>query len=325
MLTVLEGSGSTIQEYSDLSRAAEAAKGGKSVCWVDIAFDARKDDPAEVKQVGEVFRFHPVVSEDLASLQRRPRIKVYESSVFLVWQALADDPTTPRLEVSALKIALGRHLLVTVHDRPIAEIDKMKAVLMEDPKLLTRGADWLLYLILDALVYEYFPLVERISDEVNRMEDTMIRTPSEDDLHNVLHVKRQLLAMSKTISLEREVLRGVTRPDGGLVAVGSRPYFENVFDHLLMVIDLVETARDEVSGAMDVYLSSVSNRLNDIMKRLTIVATIFMPLTLISSIYGMNFRYMPELNVKGFYFGVLGAMVAIVIGMLAYFKRRNWF
>ena len=286
-----------------------------SPVWVDVL----RADEATLKAISMHFPLHPLAMEDCLHFPQRPKLDVYEDSTFLIWlmPALPDGAGIVSTE---LDVFLGREHLITVHPEPIVMVDKVAAHVGE---YLRRGVEWTLHGILDLAVDAMFPLVESLADELEEIEDLMLVDAKSEHLERLYGAKRALVQLHKVVGPERDAIRGLARLEA-FVAPDAYMYFQDIGDHLARVADSVDTYREVASGTMDIYLSSVSNRMNLIMKQLTVIATIFMPLTLISGIYGMNFRYMPELEWRFGYFGVLGGMLVIVVLMLWFFKRRKW-
>lgn len=283
--------------------------------WVDVL----DPDEATLHALAERFPMHPLAIEDCLHFPQRPKIDVYPDSTFLIWliPVLVDSDGVQTHELDAF---LGEEHLVTVHRERIQAID---AVAEEAAAFLSRGVEWTVHAILDRAVDALFPALEQIADALEELEDAMLANAEREHLARLYQAKRALVQLHKIVVPERDVVRGLARAEA-FVEPDAYMYFQDIGDHLARAIDSIETYRDVASGAMDIYLSAQSNRMNEIMKQLTVIATIFMPLTLISSIYGMNFRYMPELEWRYGYFAVLVAMAAIAVWMVWFFRRRRW-
>ncbi len=292
----------------------EAAVAAESA-WVDVL----APDQGTMAKIASVFGLHPLAVEDTLHFPQRPKIDAYDGTLFLIWIAPTEviDDDVRMQEIDAF---MTRQALVTVHREPCPSIDRVA----EEPQLyMTRGTDWTLHAIIDRLTDSAFPLVDAIGGRLEDIEDVMLEEASHEHLEELHRLRRVLLTVHRAMGPERDVLRELAR-QRDLVSEEAYHYFTDVGDHLARVEDALDTYREVASSAMDIYLSSVSNRTNAIMKQLTVVATIFMPLTLISGIYGMNFRYLPELQWRYGYFGVLVGMSGIVAVMLLFFKRRGW-
>lgn len=283
--------------------------------WIDVS----EPDEAALAAVGERFPLHPLAVDDCLHYLQRPKVDVYGDSSFLIWLVPHLDDAD-RVQTDELDAFLGERHLITVHAAPIEPLSR---VADNAGDYLGRGVEWVLHAVLDQAVDGMFPLVDELSDELEELEDLMLADARTDQLERLYAGKRSLLQLHKIAGPERDALRTLARLDQ-FVAEEAYLYYEDVGDHLARFADSVDTYRDVASGTMDIYLSSVSNRMNMIMKQLTVIATIFMPLTLISGIYGMNFRYMPVLAWRWGYHAVLVVMALLVVAMMWFFKRRKW-
>ncbi|MEK6655676.1 MAG: magnesium/cobalt transporter CorA, partial [Thermodesulfobacteriota bacterium] len=194
----------------------------------------------------------------------------------------------------------------------------------EKGRLRKAGADYLAHALLDAIVDSYFVILDKFGEKIENLEDALIGRPSPETLRAIQALKREMLLLRKSVWPLREMIGGLARSDSPLIHAPSVIYFRDVYDHAVQVIDTIETYRDMLSGMLDIYLSSISNRMNEIMKVLTIIATVFMPLTFLAGVYGMNFKYMPELEKPWGYFALWGVMIVIAVFMLIYFRRKKW-
>ncbi len=285
--------------------------------WIDIV-DVDMDSLAAVATRLDL---PPLAVEDCLHFPQRPKIDVYPQMTFLIWLL---PHLVPGDGVSSLEldVFLGEEHLVTVHREELAIIDR---VADHAEEFLSRGVEWTLHALLDTAVDEAFPVIEALSDELEELEDLMLADSRPSSLQRLYAAKRALVQLHKIVGPERDVVRGLARLEA-FVEPAAYMYFQDIGDHLARVADEVDTYREVASGTMDIYLSSVSNRMNAIMKQLTIIATIFMPLTLISGIYGMNvLRGMwPPVDAVWSFPAVIISMGAITIGMLWFFKRRDW-
>ncbi|MGB4593998.1 MAG: magnesium/cobalt transporter CorA [Coriobacteriia bacterium] len=285
--------------------------------WIDVL--APEKDSLEV--VGRRFHLPPLAVEDCLHFPQRPKIDVYPDVTFLIWllpQAITEDGVTS----SELDVFLGEEHLVTVHREAVDAVERIAAHAQE---YLKRGAEWTLHAILDTAVDEVFPVVETLSDELEDLEDLMLSDARPSELQRLYAAKRGLIRLHKIVGPERDVVRGLARLEA-FVEPEAYMYFQDIGDHLARVADEVDTYRDVASGTMDIYLSAVSNRMNQIMKQLTVIATIFMPLTLLSGIYGMNVLngMWPPVDAAWAFPAIVGSMVVIAIWMVWFFRRREW-
>lgn len=285
--------------------------------WIDVL------DPDEeaLQAVSRRFPLPPLAMEDCLHYPQRPKLDAYRDQSFLIW-LLPQFVIGDGLVTHEIDVFLGEEHLVTVHRADVPSLDR---VLAHAEAYLERGAEWTLHEILDVAVDEVFPLVEVLSDELEQLEGLMLDEARPEHLQRLYRVKRALVALHKVVSPEREIVRGLARLEA-FVEPDAYMYFQDVGDHLARLIDQIDTYREVANGTMDIYLSSQSNRMNQIMKTLTVVATIFMPLTLISGIYGMNvLRGMwPPSEASWSFPAIVASMLIIAVGMVWYFRRRDW-
>ncbi len=289
-----------------------------SWAWVDVL----APDQATVDLLATTFDLHPLAVEDLLHPQSRSKIDIYPESLYFAW-------LTPRqrdgdgITVDEVDVLLGQKYLITTHDEPIAAIDQ---VVTEAGKTIRSGADWTLHAIIDLQVDATMPLVDEIGDELNAIEDAMLESsPRQQDLRDLHQVRRQLVRLHRIVAPERDVLHALAR-ERDVVSEDAYRYFLDVGDHVSRVLDSIEIYQDVGASVMDVYLSAQNNRMNEIMKQLTVVATIFMPLTLISGIYGMNLLVgmWPGPLGRWSFVLVVGSMLLIALSMSAYFRKKKW-
>lgn len=285
--------------------------------WVDVL----DPDAEALAPIAAAFGLHPLAVEDCLHFPQRPKIDPYEDNMFIVW-ALPRLVPDDGIAYTEIDVFLGKGFLVTSHLEPVAVIDELAS---DAASILCRGAEWTLHALLDQAVDEIFPAVDYIADQLDTIEDSLLERADQDDLHRLYAMKRLLIALHKTIGPERDVVRGMARQNE-LISQEAYLYFQDIGDHLARVADSVDTYRDVASGAMDIYLSAVNNRMNAIMKQLAVVATIFMPLTFMSGIYGMNITegMWPPITAVWSFGLVIGSMAVIAVWMLWFFRRRNW-
>lgn len=305
----LDGAGHSSGGVESLDRI----EAGASV-WVDVS----NPDLATLQAIAERFPLHPLAIEDCLHFPQRPKLESYDGALFFIW--ITPVGTSGEIRKQEIDVFLGSDWIVTVHREPF---DALRRVAGEAEHHLALGPDWLLHAVLDGLVDDVFPVVDSIGDHLEDLQDEMLERADQSHLEELFKMRRELIDVHKALGPERDALFGLVR-ERELVSEEAYRYFQDVGDHLARLMDTVETYREMAALAMDLYLSSASNRMNQVMKQLTIVATIFMPLTLITGIYGMNFRNLPELTWRYGYFGVLAAMGVVVIVMLTEFKRRGW-
>jgi magnesium transporter len=281
-------------------------------------------DASVLKELATRFGVHALVVEDIANVGQRPKVEQYESYLFVVIDVLrfGSDGTLREQQVSLL---LFEKLLVTVEEH---ESDLFKLVVerlrAQGGKMRQFAVDYLAYALVDAAVDHYFPTLEHVGEQIDAVEDVLLDKPDRKSFEELHRIKRDLLRMRKATWPLREMVGALARTDSPLVREGTRVWLRDVYDHAVQVIDIVETFREMTQELADLYLSSVSNRMNEIMKTLTLFATVFMPLTFIVGVYGMNFQYIPELAWRWGYAAVWVVMLLVAAGMAWMFRRRGW-
>ncbi len=278
-----------------------------------------------IKNLGDVFGFHPLVQEDILNTDHRPKIENYDEYAYIVAKLLLYDENQSEYTNEQESFILGKNYVISFSERKTEIYSPVKERIMKGAGHITKmGADYLLYSLLDVIVDNYFDVLEKLSDEIEIAEDELISNPSPDTLKVIHKFKRQMLYIHKAVWPLREVIGELERNETSLVKESTSLYIRDLYDHIIQIMETVETLRDILSSMLDMYLSSISNRMNEVMKILTIISTLFIPLTFIVGLYGMNFRYMPELNWRFMYPVVWIVMITIVIFMVAFFKRKKW-
>jgi magnesium transporter len=296
-------------------------KDSPTVTWINIVGLHRTD---AIEKIGSHYNLHPLVLEDILNVTQRPKIDYFENYIFIVLKMLTYNDESNEVESEQVSIILGKNFVFTFQERKGDVFDSVRERIRNNKGIIRKnGADYLLYSLIDVIVDNYFIILEKLGEEVEDLENEVVSNPSPDTVQTIHRLKRNLIDLRRSIWPLREVLNNLSRGESELLKKTSI-YFRDVYDHTVQIIDTIETFRDMVSGVLDIYLSSVSNRMNAVMKVLTVIATIFMPLTFITGIYGMNFKYMPELEWKFGYPLVLIVMLCIGIGMIIYFKRKKW-
>jgi magnesium transporter len=291
--------------------------------WVSL----EQPSPEEIQLIlQDRFHFHPLAIEDcLNDGYQAPKVDVFGSYLFIIVHALQADFPLDQMDTVELNCFLGSNYLVTVyrgnHTSPVQTVWQR---LERDERPIERGADFLCYTILDQLVDEYMPLLDTMDAELDQLEDEVIARPKPAVLERILSLKHSILTLRRIIAPQREVMNRLSRDDLPQIAPQHRIYYRDIYDHLVRIHDLSESIRDVVAGTLDTYLSATSNRLNEIMKALTLVSTIFLPLSFLAGVYGMNFEYFPELHWRYGYFAVWGIFILIIGAMLGYFRYRQW-
>jgi magnesium transporter len=294
-------------------------KGTEGVTWVNVDGLGNAD---LIGELGTLFGFHPLALEDALNTPQRAKMDDYGSHLFAVLRMLHFEE---QVETEQVSIFLCPNVVVTIQERPGDCLEPVRQRLRKEASQVRRqGADYLMYAILDAIIDNYFPFLEQVGEVVEHLEDEVVQNPKRHTVARVHAIKRHLLDVRRSVWPLREALNTLLRDESPLVHKATRPYLRDCYDHAVQVLEIVETYRELTAGLMDVYLSSLSNKMNEVMKVLTVIATIFIPLTFLAGVYGMNFQYMPELHQRWAYPALWGLMVFLAVGMLVIFRRKGW-
>ena len=293
-----------------------------TVTWVNI--DGLRD-VAAIEKIGKDFGLHPLVLEDIVSGGQRPKMEDFGDYIFMVLKMLVLEKGADEVRAEQVSLVLGPSFVISFQEVAGDVFELIRDRIRQGKgRIRKMGSDYLAYALLDAIVDNYFIILERFGERIESLEDELIGNPSPDTLQTLHNLKREMIFLRKSVWPLRELISGLQRAESRLIADATSIYLRDVYDHTIQVMDTVESFRDMVSGMLDTYLSSLSNRMNEVMKVLTIIATIFIPITFIAGIYGMNFAFMPELGFRYAYFIALGVMAGVGIAMVAYFKRKGW-
>ena len=328
MVTLFVYKDKKLKEVTDVSGLGKMLHSGDASIW----FDLDKPSGEELFILDEVFNFHPLAIEDCLSDVESPKIDNFDSYLFMVLHAI-DYGVKNEISTEELDLFLGKNFVVTVHKQEVFSINSTKVRCRKNPeKTIGMGSQILCHTIIDALVDNYLPLLEKLDDKMERLEGEILESHDEDVLPKIMDVKKDATYLRRVMGPQRDTINILTKPDMAHISKHNKIYFRDIYDHLVRIYAMAEGSRDMAASALDLYLSMASNRMaeasnkmNQVMKTLAVVATLMMPLTLISGIYGMNFKYMPELTWRYGYFATLGLMITIFIGMLIMMKKRKWF
>ncbi len=278
-----------------------------------------------ISKVGELIGLHKLEIEDIPNTTHRPKIEEEDEYLFFTLKMLSYNEMEGGVEYEQVSFVLGKNYVVSFQERPGDVFNSVRERL-EHAKGRIRGqkADYLMYALIDAIVDEYYDILDHIDGNIQVLEDKVIRDPDEKALQALQKQRRELIMLLKTVFPLREAIGKFEKTNSNIVTKDTKKYLRDVYDHTIHVLESLEIYRDRLSGIMDIYLNSVSNKMNSVMKVLTVIATIFIPLTFIAGIYGMNFENMPELSWKYGYATVWGVMGAILIGMVVYFRKKRW-
>jgi len=293
-----------------------------TVTWVNVD---GIHNPAVMQTLAEVFGLHPLVQESVLNTEQRPKLEDFDAYLFTVFKMLQWDEEHTRVATEQVSLIFGKGFVLSFQERPGDVFDAVRdRIRNAKGRIRKMGADYLAYSLIDAVVDGYFAVLEKLGDRLEVLEERLIDRPQPRTMREIHHLKREALLLRKSIWPLREVISGMQRTESKLITRETGVYLRDVYDHTIQVIDTMETIRDLLAGMVDTYLSNVSNRMNEVMKVLTIIATIFIPLTFVAGIYGMNFDYMPELHQKWAYPAVLVLMAVVAGGMVLYFRRKRW-
>jgi len=294
-----------------------------TVTWINVE---GVHDVKVVEKLGNCFGLHPLVLEDILNTDQRPKMEVYGDYLYIVLKMLYDGDPDRLVEAEQVSLILGSNFVISFQEGKEGDVFNPVRERIRSGKGLIRqrGADYLVYSLIDTIVDHYFLILERLGERIELLEEELVAYPTTPTLLEIQSFKNQMTYVRRVVWPLREVISGLGRKESPLVKETTEIYLRDLYDHVAQIMDTVEVYREMLSGMLDIYLSSVSNRLNSVMKVLTIIATIFMPLTFIAGIYGMNFKYMPELEWRWGYPGVWIVCVVIAVSMLIYFKRKKW-
>jgi magnesium transporter len=321
----------TIMNYDETQLQEEEAKtfdecfpykNRPTVTWINVDGIHQVET---LEKLGECFGVHPLTLEDILNTDQRPKMEDFGDYMYIVLKMFTRNDQNDEIVTEQISLILGENFVLSFQENVGDVFDPVRArIRCGKGRLRKMAADYLLYSLLDAIVDNYFIILENFGDQIEFIEERLIVNPAQETLKIIHKLKREMLFLRKSVWPLREVINGMERGESSLIKGTTKIYLRDVYDHNIQIIDTIETLREMLSGMLDIYLTSISNRLNAVMKVLTIIATIFMPLTFLAGIYGMNFKYMPELEWKWGYFLILFVMFGIGISMLFYFKKKKW-
>ena len=314
------------QHFTETTAASVEAcipyKDRPSVTWINVD---GVHDPALLEKFGDCFGLHRLVMEDIMSIDQRPKAEDYDQYLYLVLRMLTSGKNG-EIVTEQLSLVLGRNYLLSFQEGIEGDVFTPIRERLRTGKGRIRkaGADYLAYSLVDAVVDNYFVVLEKLGDRIEEVETELVENPTQRTVQRIYQLKREMIFLHNAVWPLREVVNSLGKHESDLVRESTAPYLRDVYDHVVHIIDSVDIYREMISSMLDMYLSSVSNRLNEVMKVLTVIATIFMPLTFIAGVYGMNFRNMPELEWRFGYPAVMLLMAAIFGVMVYYFRKKKW-
>ena len=311
-----------IDEDRTAADLPELLKDPSALIWVDMESPTEADE----RVLLDVFHFHPLTVEDCRENRHYPKVEEFEDYLYFIVHGVTADTSPERFNTIELDGFLGANYIITYHHEFFRSIANVKQLIRTTPVACQRGPVFLMHQILDQVVDYYSPVLDGFDDRIDKLEDDIfnLRKPNNTILSEIMELKRSVLRLRRISGKQMDILYRMSRGEFALITEDMRPFYRDVYDHLVRVVDLSESYRDLISGSLEAYLSVVSNRLNEIMKVLTIFSAIMLPLTFIAGVYGMNFDHMPELHSRWGYYAVWIIMIVVAIGMLLFFRRRGW-
>lgn len=293
------------------------------ITWINIE---GLNNTKLIEQLCQRYNIHPLTLEDILNVSQRPKVEEFENYVFLTLKILLWRTKRNTFSSDQLSLVFGNDFVLSFQERGSTLFNNIRERLCSEStqRLRQQGADYLVYRLTDTVIDYYFVILEELGYQVEKVEELIVNNPQPQNTRTIYRLKRQIISLRKAIWPVREMLSHLLQMEDKFVTPFTRVYLRDLYDHIVQAIDTIETFRDMLSGMLDMYLSSLTNRMNEVMKTLTIIATIFIPITFIASVFGMNFDYMPELHWRWAYFVVLGIMFSIALSMIYYFWRKKW-
>ncbi len=311
-----------VATHNAAQNAVPVAKEGPFITWFDLR--GLHNVPV-IEQLGQQYNVHPLVLEDLLDTQQRPKFEDYDNGIFIIAQALTFDEETRSIQTEQIGIFAGEGFVLSFQEKPDDTFASVRdRILNGGGRIRKRGADYLVYALLDTIVDHYYIVLDKLEEVIDAQEHEVLTNPGEMSKGNIHQLKLQVLSLRKSVHPLREALNSFSRSESTFVQESTRVYIRDIYDHTIQIIDSIESWRDILNGLFDLYLSQLSFRMNNVIQVLTIISTIFIPLTFLAGVYGMNFDNMPELHWKYGYFMVWGVMVFVALGLLYLFRRRKW-
>jgi len=328
-LEVIDYNKENFERYES-SRPEDAFKfeNPDKVTWINID---GLSNTLEIEKLGKYYELHPLLMEDISNTNQRPKIDEYPGYIFMVVKMLYfpkqnSDKNINSLVIEHISLVVGKDYILTFQESDGDVFEGVRDRITNDKgRIRSKGADYLLYCLLDAIIDNYFAVMDDISEKIEILEEELFQTQASDEItFQIQELKRTILRIRRAVFPLREVLSRIEKLGDNLIEEKTRNYFRDLYDHIIQVSENIDIYREMTRGLMEMYMTTISNRMNEVMKVLTIMATIFIPLTFIAGVYGMNFEYIPELRWKYSYFVLWGIMILIFLLMLYYFRRKKW-
>lgn len=310
------------QIANSLEQVSKSRDCPDSVTWLNIE---GLSDIALIEGLGKQFNIHPLILEDILNTHQRPKVDEYDDCLFLVAKVIQLNKDTNIVDYQQISILLFDRLIFTFKERQDQMLLPIQERLRSGKGIIRQhGADYLVYLVLDSVIDQYFSMQDSMDEIIDSLEEELLKNPTRESLIKIQRVKRELIYIRRIVSPQRDMLGVILHTDTPLIGEKTRVYFRDVYDHVLRVSEAIDSYREMMTGLLDIYVSSISNKMNEIMKVLTVFASIFIPLTFLTGIYGMNFENMPELKWKWAYPVVWGVFITLPVVLLIYFKKKKW-
>jgi magnesium transporter len=308
----------TLQKVDEVLPFRDSA----TTTWINVS---GVHDEEVIRTIGAHFGLHPLIQEDIVHTGQRPKLETYDDHVYIVSKMLYHDDEKDQLRAEHVSFVLGGSYILSFQEDPGDVFEPVRERLRKGrSRIRTAGTDYLAYALLDVIVDHYFVILEELGERTEAIEEEVLDNPQPETQEHINDLRRDLIFMRRMTWPVRELLSQLERLESPLWTEDTRPFIRDTYDHAVQVLDLVESLRDVVGGLTDLYMTSISNRMNEIMKVLTIIGTIFIPLTFVAGVYGMNFEYMPELTIWYAYPVVMAGMAVLAVGLLLYFRRKEW-
>ena len=293
-----------------------------TVTWINI------DGIHEINlidELGRQFELHPLILEDILNTGQRPKFEDFDKYIFVVLKMLSYDDENQAVQAEQVSLVLGPNFVISFQESVGDVFEQIRdRIRNAKGRIRKMGADYLCYALIDAIIDNYFAILEGFGERIESMEEELVAEPTEKTLQQIHTLKREMIFLRKSVWPLRELISALQRSESTLIRESTGIYLRDVYDHTIQIIDTIESFRDMISGMLDIYLSSLSNKMNAVMKVLTIIATLFIPLTFVAGFYGMNFKHMPELEWHWAYPAVWLVMVTVAVIMLIYFRKKKW-
>ena len=307
-----------LEKIEDILPALAPSK----VSWINVD---GLHDISVIEKAGEIFKIHPLTLEDILHTDQRPKTEEFEDYIYVVFKLLQFDPDISKIDSEQISLIVGEHSLLSFQEMSGDAFDPVRDRIRKGKgRIRIAGCSYLAYALIDAVVDQYYSVLELIGDKIENLEEALLSDPGPQVSREIHCLKREMIYFRKQVLPMRQLVTSLLKSDSRLIHQSTDVFISDIYDHTIQVIDTLESYRDILSGLLEVYLSSLSNKMNQVMKVLTVIATIFIPLTFIAGVYGMNFKYMPELEWRWGYFVTWGLMILIGVFMLAVFKIRKW-